>query len=438
MSATKEGLLFPSPEVSRCPYPHLQRARAEFPVARVPGRNEYLVTLHDDVRDVLSRPEVFSSTVAERRPDGTICAATLDYARSDLPRPIQQSDPPVHTAKRRLAFEFFKPARLPQYEPMIRRVIDDLIDGFIGRGEVEFVSEFATPLPARVIHNVLGLPESDSKYAEVWGSFEGQATRYHDPERQAKIAASIRDMGGYVVQAVTERYEQPRDDVLSEFVAGHVAMRGEFILPEVVGDATNLFLGGIVTTSHMLGWTMWMLLGDPERSRRAVADRAVAVRAIEEALRIEPPVPWTSRLALEDTEIAGVPVPAGAIVICHLGSANHDERHFADPETFKLERENVKDHLSFGLKTHFCIGAPGAARGKACVRAAVRASRRIGARRAKRRRDRRQHGVPRTPRAVPGIHSRVRHRASARRPRGAGCQQPGRQTVTRRGRFRRG
>ena len=324
----------------------------------MPGRNEYLVTRHEDVRDVLSRPEVFSSTIAERRPDGTIRAATLEYACSDVVRPLQQSDPPGHTAKRRLAFEFFKPARLPGYKRMIERVIDDLLRGFAWRGEVEFVSEFATPLPARVIHNVLGLPEGDARYAEVWGAFEGQATRYHTPERQAEIAGSIRDMGAYVVAAVTERYEQPRHDVLSEFVAGHVALRGRFDLAEVVADATNLFLGGIVTTGHMLGWTMSMLLRDPDGARSAVADGAVTVRAIEEALRLEPPVPWTSRLALHETEVAGVPIPAGAIVICHLGSANHDDAQFADPDAFELDRTNVKDHLSFGLKTHFCIGAP--------------------------------------------------------------------------------
>jgi len=358
MSSTTEGLLFPSPEVCRCPHELLAQARHELPVARVPGRNEYLVTRYDDVREVLSHPERFSSTIAEKLPDGTIRAATLEYARSDAIRPLQQSDPPQHTIKRRLAFESFKPGQIQQYEPMINRVIDDLIDSFAERGEVEFISGFATPLPARVIHNILGLPEEDARHAEVWGSFEGQATRYHTPERQAAIAESIRDMGGYVVAAVTERYEQPRDDVLSKFVAAHVAERGELVLPEIVADATNLFLGGIVTTGHMLGWTMWMLLHDPDRARMAIADKAATLRAIEEALRLEPPVSWTSRLALEDTEVAGVPIPAGAIVICHLGSANRDEGHFDDADSFEPERGDVKDHLSFGLKTHFCLGAP--------------------------------------------------------------------------------
>lgn len=354
-----EGIVFPSPGVSRCPHPYFERLRSKAPVSKVPGRNEYLVSRYDDVKDVLSRPDVFSSTVAERRPDGTIHAATLDYVkRLDLLLSIQQSDPPDHTAKRRLAFEYFKPARLPAYEDTIKRVIDDLIDSFAPRGEVEFVSEFATPLPARVIHNILGLPEEDARLAEVWGSFEGQATRYHEPERQEVIAHSIRDMGGYVMQAVTERYESPRDDVLSRFVHAHVEARGELQLPEVIADASNLFLGGIVTTSHMLGWTMKMLLERPAYAKRAVRDKSVAVRAIEEALRLEPSVPWTSRLALEDTEIAGVAVPAGAIVICHLGSANRDGEHFDEPTTFRPERQEVKDHLSFGFRTHFCLGAP--------------------------------------------------------------------------------
>lgn len=358
MSTATDGVLFPSPEVSRCPYPHMQRARADFPVSQVPGRNEFLVTRHEDVRDVLTRPQEFSSTIAERRPDGYIVAATLEYARSDAVRPLQQSDPPTHTQKRRLAFEYFKPARLPRYEPMINRVIDDLIDGFAAAGRVEFVSAFATPLPSRVTHLLLGMPEEDAHLAAQWGAFEGQATRYHEPERQKRIAGSITGMGEYIVKAVTERHEQPRDDVLSEFVAAHVEARGELVVAELVADCTNLFLGGIVTTSHMLGWTMWLLLTHPEHAARAAKDRVLMVSAIEEALRLEAPVNWTSRLALEDTEVGGVAIGAGAIVICHIGSANRDEALFSDPEAFDPERENLKNHLAFGYRTHFCIGAP--------------------------------------------------------------------------------
>ena len=284
---------------------------------------------------------MFSSTVAERRPDGTIIAATLDFARSDIPRPIQQSDPPKHTVKRRLAFEAFKPARLVEYKPMIARIIDELIDDFTADGEVEFVSRFATPLPARVIHNILGIPESDAHLAAAWGAFEGQATRYHTPERQAGMSESIRDMGDYLAGALTDRHENPRDDVLSDLVAAHARERGEFILPELVGDASNLFLGGIVTTSHMLGWTMWMLLDNAAEVQRATADETEMVPAIEESLRLEPPVPWTSRLALTDTEVAGVAIP-----------------HFPDADEFHPDRPELKDHLSFGLRTHFCIGAP--------------------------------------------------------------------------------
>jgi cytochrome P450 len=358
MSTTEEGVVFPSVEVARCPYPHMKRARSEFPVSKVPGRNEYLVTRHEDVRDVLTRPQEFSSTIAERRPDGYIVAATIEYARSDAVRPLQQSDPPRHALKRRLAFEYFKPARLPRYEPMITRVIDDLIDGIVANGRMEFVTEFATPLPSRVTHLLLGMPEEDAHLSAQWGAFEGQATRYHAPERQAEIAGSIRGMGEYVVQAITERYEEPRDDVLSEFIAAHVEARGELVIPELVADCTNLFLGGIVTTSHMLGWTMWLLLTHPDYTARAVQDRDLMARAIEESLRLESPVNWTSRLALEDTQVGGVEIPAGAIVICHLGSANRDEEHFENPDEFDPSRGELKEHLAFGYRTHFCIGAP--------------------------------------------------------------------------------
>jgi cytochrome P450 len=361
MGMREEEIVFPSPEVSRCPYPALARLREVAPVHRVPGREnaEYVITRMEDVRDVLSDPERFSSTAAERRADGSIHAATLDYARDpDRVLALQQADPPAHTVKRRTAFAFFKPGRLAEHEPMIRRVVDELIDDFAAAGEVEFIGQFATPQPARVITNMLGIPEADAELAAAWAAYEGQATRYHDAERQQAIAQSILGMGGYVAAAVTERYEQPGDDMLSDFVHAHVEAQGAFKLGELVADTSNLFIGGIVTTGHMLGWTMRLLLEHPRERDRALADPAQLVRAMEEALRLEAPVPWTSRLALVDTEIGGRPIAAGSIVICHLGSANRDATRFSEPDAFDPGRSELKDHLAFGLRTHFCIGAP--------------------------------------------------------------------------------
>lgn len=358
MSGSAEGLVFPSYEVAACPYPHFDELRRSDPVHRVPGREEFLLTRYEDVCAVLADPETFSSTVAERLPDGTIIAASLEFARSrDGIRPLQQADPPEHALKRRVAFDCMKPNRVAAFEPTLARIVDGLIDRFAGAGEVDFVERFATPLPALVMHAFLGLPEEDASLAEMWGRYEGQATRYHDPDRREAIAAGIRGMGEYVLAAVTERLDQPRDDILSEFVAAHVEAHGEFRADDVVADASNLLLGGIVTSSHMLGWTMKLLL---EQSTLVdwLEDRPRAVRMIEESLRLESPVAWTSRLALEDTEIAGTPIPAGAVVICHLGAANRDAAHFSDPDKVAPGRDELKDHVAFGRRSHFCIGAP--------------------------------------------------------------------------------
>jgi cytochrome P450 len=358
LSGVAEELMFPSYEVAACPYPHFDELRSSDPVHRVPGREEFLLTRYEDVRAVLSDPGVFSSTVAERLPDGSIVAASLEFARSRGGiRPLQQADQPEHAIKRRVAFECMKPNRVAGFEPTLTRIVDELIDGFAAAGEIDFVARFATPLPARAMLCFLGFPEADASLAETWGRYEGQATRYHDPDRRAAIAASIRGMSEYVHAAVTERLEQPRDDVLSEFVAAHVEAHGEFRPGDLVADTSNLLLGGIVTSSHMLGWTMKLLLERPELAD-SLQDRPRAVRIIEESLRLESPVAWTSRLALEDTEIAGTPIPAGAIVICHLGSANRDGDHFTDPDDVAPGREELKDHVAFGRRSHFCIGAP--------------------------------------------------------------------------------
>ena len=133
---------------------------------------------------------------------------------------------------------------------------------------------------------------------------------------------------------------------------------GHFDLPNVVADGTNLMVGGIFTTTHLLANMMNLLLRDPSTLAAVKADHSLLARTIEETLRLEAPVQWSPRLALQDTEVGGVAIPAGSILLLVWGSANHDECVFSDPDAFDLERGNVKDHMAFGNGTHFCLGAP--------------------------------------------------------------------------------
>ncbi len=354
-------IVYPSPAVAPCPYATLATLRADAPIHKVEGSGDYLVSRREDILHVLRHPEQFSN-VSYVLEDGMTRAATLDdlAARTETSvSTFQSSDEPAHKWKRKLASAHFRPGQVRTYEPIIRATVDELIDGFIGDGEVEFISRFARPLGARATMLIMGLPVEDADYAEAWSLYEGQATRYHDDARRELIAEQVRQMHSYIGKAIDERYREPRGDVLSTFVAAHVDAHGpELGLEHARYDAFSVMLGGVSTSSHMLGNAMLLLLQNPDQLALVRDDHSLIGPALEEALRVESPVQWNVRLVREDTEIGGERIPAGSLLLLLFGSANRDDSYFPEPDRFDVTRENSKNHFAFGHGLHFCLGAP--------------------------------------------------------------------------------
>jgi len=352
------SLVYPSDEVCPHPYEHFAALRQEAPVHKVPGRDEYLVSRHADIVEVMRQPELFSNLVFIIE-DGVSRVARLEDVRPDRVGPIFSSDPPAHTKKRRIAFEYVKPGRLRAYEPVIHAIVDELIDAFAPRGTVEFVQELAVPLPTRAIMAVLGFPPEDAEKTLAWGDYDGHGNRYLPPERRKNVEGGIRAMVAHVRDAVLDRYAQPRDDMLSDFVRARVAADGgELDLPNVVAETVNFINGGMHTTRDMLGNTMRFLLDHPDQRALALSDPALLVKAIEESLRLESTLQWTGRLVVRDTEVGGTQIPAGSVLILLLASANRDAAVFDEPDAFDLCRPQLKAHLAFGTHIHSCLGAP--------------------------------------------------------------------------------
>jgi cytochrome P450 len=251
-----------------------------------------------------------------------------------------------------------KPGRLRGYTEIVRRHADTLIDGFAARGRVDLVEEFCNPFPAGVIGEVLGLPPEDRSRFVHWSSYEGHGARYETQERRDAGAAIVREMGGYVRDAVVSRYEQPRDDIMSDLIRLHAERDGEPDIPNLIGDVATLLIGGIVTSAHMIASATMLLLQNPGELQKVQDDPALVPNMLEETLRLESPVQWQPRLVREDTEVEGVPVRADSIVLMLFASANRDPDKFPDPERFDVERANAHDHLGFGYGIHFCLGAP--------------------------------------------------------------------------------
>jgi cytochrome P450 len=348
---------FPSAETMACPYPYYKALHDAAPVNRLPS-GEYVISRHADVFHATRHPEIFSSRHSVFV-DGWMRAATLeDLEREGYPWQIVMSDPPEHTLKRRLAFEMFKPGRLRGREPLVREQANHLIDGLVGRSECEFVGEFADLLPASIILTLFGLPLEHVERALEWGRYEGFGTRFASPERQVSARDGMADLREFLRDRILERVDSPGDDDLSLYVQSHVERSGSLDLESVISDAANLFIGGIITTTHLLSSMMLLFIRYPEQQAKAREDWRKLKTAVEEALRIESPTQLAPRLVLRDTEVGGVPIVRGSIVLLVWGAANRDGAVFEDADTFDVDRGNVKDHLGFGNGPHFCMGAP--------------------------------------------------------------------------------
>lgn len=341
---------YPSLDLVECPYPYFTALHEEAPMYRVPETGEYLVSRHEDILHVLKRPEIFSNAAARQReatPGGRDTSSMI------------ASDPPSHREKRNLCSAAFRPRRLRGYEPRIKLLVDGLIDEFIDRSHVEFVSEFATPLPILVFCDIFfGDAETDMDRFQRWALREGTGARYL-PEDRREAAEQMRyEVIEYMDANILERYQNPRDDALTEIIQAQVDRDGELDVEYLRSEASLLLSGGFVTTAHLIANAMFLLLHDLPLLERVRADHDRIPPMIEEALRLESPVQWQQRVAVEDTEIGGVAIPAGSIVVVVLAAGNRDPDHYEEPEAADLGRPQLTRHLAFGHGIHFCLGAP--------------------------------------------------------------------------------
>jgi cytochrome P450 len=352
-----ESFVYPSDEVIECPYPFYEALRGEAPVHRLPS-GDVMVSRWADIVHVVRTPEIFSSLVGPSNPH--VLGGSRVGGDDSGPWPLSFSDDPEHKRNRQLNTFLVSRDRLRVYEPMIRRIADALIDGFAGRGEAEFRTEFAERLPRLVTMEILGMPaEDEAKFAEWFGGQGPRGTRLASPEEQERETQNKRNLAGYIRTFIEERAERPADDYLSALTQAQVERDGELDVPYLVTEAVGLFGAAVGTTMHFLANSMLLLLRHPDELAALRDDPGRMRGFLEEALRAESPVQWSSRIAAVDTELHGVPIPAGTNVLLVWGSGNRDPERFEHPERFEVGREGVaKHHLAFGYGMHMCIGAP--------------------------------------------------------------------------------
>lgn len=299
----------------------------------------YMITRYDDVEAVLRDGRRFSSR-ANARGIGIVMGRT-----------ILEMEGKEHVRFRNVISPFFGPrAMKAETGDLVSRVVHRLIDDFAGTGQADLVQQFTFTFPMEVMANIIGVPVDD------YHAFHRMALDLisvgDDPARGFQAA---QDLVAYLTPLMEARRAEPRGDLLSKLV--HAEVEGSRLTDEeVLGFLRLLLPAGAETTYRLTGSCLYALLTHPEVYEAVRADRAAIDRLIQETLRWESPVQFVSREATEDLEISGHPVPAGALLSVTVGSANRDERHYADPDRFDLYRKN-DDHLGFGFGAHFCAGS---------------------------------------------------------------------------------
>jgi cytochrome P450 len=340
------------------PYPYYAALHELGPVAAVPDRGEHrsvtaVAVGYDAVARVLRDPEFY-----KQAPPG--------WPEQEVLRTLQTSmmfvNPPDHTRMRQVFAKTFTPRRIGALEPVVARVVDTLLDRMAENGAggapVDFVADFAHPVPALVMAEFIGIPEQDLDW------YRERVERIDDfldvagktPQRLAAANTAAAELREFYRGLVAHRRDHPGEDLISGLVeavdTGDVGLTED----ELVSNLIVLFNASFVTTVYMLGNGLPIVLAHPETVAALPGDDTLAAGVVDEILRLQNPVHFLARAAPRDLELDGVPVGRDENVLLLLAGANRDPRRFPDPDRFDPRRAGPPS-LAFGLGLHFCLGA---------------------------------------------------------------------------------
>jgi cytochrome P450 len=357
---------FTDPELIRDPASYYAALRERGPVVREPHHGVFMVSGIEEILAVYADHHAFSAVVAPLGPfvklpepaAGETLAEVVANRSDEIPLSGQlfTLDPPKHTRQRALVNRLFTPNRLAENEAFMWRLADGLIDELAGRGEVELCAAYAKPFTLLVIADLLGVPREDHERFRGW--LQGDETPVAgDTKGTAGGDQVFANLHPWFTRYVEARRASPREDALTRLAQVRFPDGALPEVADVVRIAATLFAAGQETTARLIASAMRIVAEDRALADALRSEPAAIPYFIEECLRLESPIKGAFRLALRDTRLAGVDVPAGSIVMAMNGAANRDPRVFEDPDRFDAKRPNARRHLAFGHGEHFCPGA---------------------------------------------------------------------------------
>jgi len=346
-----------APEAAADPYPLYRRLQAEAPRLWDGERGVWVLTRHADVAALLAHPVLSAQKFG---------AGGLPPEMSEefgplyvmLSRQMLFQDPPHQTRLRTLAAKAFTPRVIEGLRPQVQRWTDDFLDAALAEhGRLDIIRDLAYPLPATVIAEMLGVPSEDRDQFRHWSDdfadFLGTAGSNWGAVRP--FLPGIYKLMDYLQRVVDDTRAAPGDNLLGALV-GAEEQGDKLTEEELIANCLLLLVAGHETTTNLIGNGLLALLSHPDQAARLRQDPALLPTAIEELLRYESPVQWTSRIPKETVTLDGLRIEAGQFVLLGLGAANRDAAQFTDPDRLDITRREGR-HLAFGWGAHYCLGA---------------------------------------------------------------------------------
>ena len=322
------------------------------------GLDLFVVTGYDEVKQILARPDIFSSRFGSiiMRGEQMEGPARFDPDDVHIGPVMLGSDDPDHRRYRAFFNPIFSPRQVTALNARIEHAINGLVDNVIERGECDFLNEIAVPYPIAVISDLLGFDQERLPDIRRWSDALIQHIGVNEEFDQQRIDAETREFNHFLIAELDARRRSPGDDVLSHALQSEALGFAPLTDDEILIIAREITVAGNESTRNTLVGGLAFLLNDAAMMSRLRAEPNLIPAAVEEMLRLFSAVSGMWRVTTQDTELAGWQIPKGAAVMFRMDAANRDPKQFPEPTRIILDRPNRNAHLTFGHGLHYCLG----------------------------------------------------------------------------------
>jgi cytochrome P450 len=334
------------------PFPFYFNMRKNNPIEYNEKSDLWNAYRYNDVKMIITNYVDFSSDFTK--------LLAMQYPDRTFRRSLLSSDPPLHRHLRSVISSAFSAASIERLEPRIKNITNGMIDQVIEKGSMDLVTDLSYPLPVTVIAELLGIPAEDRDTFKRWAdrllksiddSVETGARRNDELEQIQN------EMDDYFQEIIKEKKEKPGDDLVTYLIKAETDEK-RLSEEDILSFSSLLLQAGHITTVNLINNCILSLLEHPQQLKKVQNDNpSLITPAIEETLRYRSPVQALIRFATKDIEVGGKTIKSGQRIIAWIGSANHDETIFSNPEEFNVVR-SPNPHIAFGAGIHLCLGAP--------------------------------------------------------------------------------